>query len=144
MDGVIVDFEGTIKLLDPDIIWDEEHVNKFVELCPHIFKMLHEMPNAIKSVNQLKDSGKYEIYFLSTPMAKMPLSYMHKRMWIQEKFGEWADTRLILTHRKDLNIGDYLIDDRLTNGAESFTGELLHFGPANKFKNWSEILGYLL
>ena len=32
------------------------------------------------------------------------------------------------THRKDLLIGDYLIEDRLANGAKDFKGELINFG----------------
>ena len=51
--------------------------------------------------------------------------------------------RLILTHRKDLLIGDYLIDDRLKNGAGEFKGELIHFGTI-KFPDWKTVLEYLL
>ena len=35
---------------------------------------------------------------------------------------------MIITHRKDLLIGEYLIDDRLANGAEHFRGKLISFG----------------
>jgi 5'-nucleotidase len=49
---------------------------------------------------------------------------------------------LILTHRKDLNIGDYLVDDRLRNGAGEFQGKLIHFG-TDEFPNWEVTLKYL-
>ena len=35
---------------------------------------------------------------------------------------------MFITHRKDLLIGDYLIDDRLANGAKDFKGKLLRLG----------------
>ena len=40
-------------------------------------------------------------------------------------------------------MGDYLIDDRLKNGAGEFKGELLHFGTA-KYPDWKSVLEYLL
>ena len=36
--------------------------------------------------------------------------------------------RMVITHRKDLCMGDYLIDDRDKNGASEFKGEWIHFG----------------
>ena len=53
-----------------------------------------------------------------------------------------------MTHRKDLLRGDYLIDDRLKNGAGEFKGKLLRFGTdwetgeKNEFPTWKEILNY--
>ena len=35
---------------------------------------------------------------------------------------------MILSHHKNLNQGDYLIDDRTKNGAGKFQGEHVHFG----------------
>ena len=56
--------------------------------------------------------------------------------------GDPAYKRLILTHNKQLNIGDYLIDDRTKNGAGEFTGEHIHFG-TEKFPDWKSVLDYL-
>ena len=39
-------------------------------------------------------------------------------------------------------MGDYLIDDRLRNGAEKFNGEHIHFG-TEKFPDWNSVLKYL-
>ena len=36
--------------------------------------------------------------------------------------------KIILTHRKDLVSGDYLIDDRSKNGASEFCDEWIQFG----------------
>ena len=73
-------------------------------------------------------SALFDIYFLSSPMWHMPQSYSGKRIWVEKNLGEIAIRKLILTHRKDLNIGDYLVDDRLKNGAAEFKGEHIHFG----------------
>ena len=42
--------------------------------------------------------------------------------------------RIFLTHRKDLLMGDILIDDRTANGAGEFKGKLI------LFKNWLDAL----
>ena len=43
----------------------------------------------------------------------------------------------------NLNIGDFLIDDRTANGAGQFTGEHIHFG-TGKWKDWKSTLDYLI
>ena len=58
-------------------------------------------------------------------------------------FGNKARKRLILTHRKDLNIGDFLVDDRTKNGAGEFKGELIQFG-IDKFPDWAAVKKYLM
>ena len=45
---------------------------------------------------------------------------------------------MIITHRKDLLLGDYLIDDREANGAKHFKGELISFGWAYEKDEWNE------
>jgi len=54
-----------------------------------------------------------------------------------------AYKRLILSHNKHLNYGDYLIDDRPNNGAKDFQGEWLHFGEDGIYKTWPEVMDYL-
>ena len=79
-----------------------------------------------------------------------PSSLTDKRYWIEKYFGEMFHKRLITTHRKDMLIGDYLIDDRTKNGAGEFNGTLLKFGTnwetntANDYPNWDSILEKLL
>lgn len=141
MDGVIADFERGVKEISPSIKWEREEVDRVCESNPTVFHTLPEIEGAINAVEML--SHDYDIYFLSTPMCNVPMSYTGKRVWLKEKFGGWADKRLILTHRKDLCIGDILIDDRLTNGSEFFKGEHIHFG-TEKFPNWESVLKYLI
>lgn len=42
-----------------------------------------------------------------------------------------------------MNIGDFLIDDRICNGVENFSGYHIHFG-SEKFPNWEVTYDYLI
>ena len=49
---------------------------------------------------------------------------------------------LILSHHKNFNRGDYLIDERLKNGADKFMGEHVYFRK-EQFPNWKSVLNYV-
>ena len=149
MDGVIADFDKAIGVLLPGISMgdgeDYEKRSKMVDEAvakhPTIFEELEPIEGALEAIEILKN--KFDIYFLSTPMCKIPESYMGKRKWIQTYIGEWAEKRLILTHRKDLCIGDVLIDDRTKNGADAFKGMFILFGSPT-YLNWNLIIKQLI
>ncbi|MGV8969228.1 MAG: hypothetical protein ACOH1J_02135 [Microbacteriaceae bacterium] len=71
--------------------------------------------------------------------------------WIKDQFGESEESpvykRLILSHNKHLNQGDFLVDDRPhKNGADRFHehgGEVIHFGPEGTHATWPEVVAYL-
>ena len=138
MDGVIVDFMQSVKN-HPEF---EKYKNE-IDALPDVFLNSLPIEHAIDSVGKLLDCGKYEVYIASTAPWGNIDSLSHKRIWIEKYFGERLKKRLILTHRKDFLMGDYLIDDRLKNGAGEFKGELLHFGTA-KYPDWKSVLEYLL
>ena len=138
MDGVIVDFMESVKN-HPEF---EENSNE-IDTLPDVFLNALPMEFAIDSVNKLIDCGKYDVYIASTAPWGNIDSLTHKRIWIEKYFGEKLKKRLILTHRKDFLIGDYLIDDRTKNGAGKFKGELIHFG-TDKFLDWKSVLRYLI
>ena len=76
-------------------------------------------------------------------MWDVPLSFTGKRIWLEEHFGKVAEKRLILTHRKDLCMGDYLVDDTTRNGAGEFIGTHIHFNtPA--YPDWEAVYQYLM
>ena len=68
---------------------------------------------------------------------------MDKMIWIHDHFGDDAANRLILSQRKELSMGDYLVDDRLANGAEHFMGQHLHFGHG-EYPTWVEVEEFLM
>lgn len=145
LDGCIADFDGEIKKHYPNLemLDGEERSNKVDEICklnPNIFHDLQPLPNAIESVKKLFDH--YDVLLLSTAMWDIPESFTGKRIWVEKHFGDLIKKRLILTHRKNLNMGAYLIDDRTKNGAGEFVGVHIHFG-TKKFPNWDSVVEYL-
>ena len=138
MDNVLVDFKSGINNLS------EKDKNKYLDNydeVPGIFSLMNPMPNAIESYQKL--SKIYDTYILSTAPWNNPTAWSDKLLWVKRYLGKYAYKRLILSHNKNLNFGDYLIDDRLANGAGDFKGELIQFG-SEKFKTWEDVLDYLL
>lgn len=149
MDGVLASFENGVKAICPtafDYENYDDRADKVDEVCeanPDIFEHLEPIEGGIEAVHELLDGDSFDVYFLSTPMYNVPQSYTSKRLWLEKHFGEKAKKRLILTHRKDLNLGHYIIDDRLTfNGVDKFTGKHIHFGTST-FPNWIVVMEYL-
>ena len=80
---------------------------------------------------------------LSTPPWDNTSAWSDKHQWVKKHLGVSAHKRLILSHHKNLNRGDYLIDDRTANGAGEFQGEHIHFR-TEKVPDWKSVLEYLL
>ena len=142
MDNVLVDFRTGINKLSDEIKMKYE--GNF-DNVPGIFSLMEPMPFALESVNKL--ATEFELYVLSTAPWKNSSAWSDKVEWIQKYFGDGNDSifykRLIISHHKNLNNGDYLIDDREKNGAKEFTGELIQFG-SEKFPDWNSVTDYLL
>jgi len=145
MDGVVADFDKAVApyLEDVPLCDRNSTIDELVGTNPNIFESLEPVSGAIEAVSALLEDDSCEVYFLSTPMWGCPESWMDKRIWIERHFGDLAKKRLILTHRKDLQIGDILIDDRLKNGASEFRGKHIHFGTAD-FPDWPRVMSYLV
>lgn len=142
MDNVLVDFKTGIDKLSADI---KQEYEGNLDDVPGIFSLMEPMPNAIESVHKL--AMHFDLYVLSTAPWKNHSAWTDKVIWIQKHFGDGKDSlfykRLIISHRKDLNKGDYLIDDREKNGAKDFDGELILFG-SEKFPDWNSVTNYLI
>ena len=138
MDNVLVDFKSGINNLSER---DKNHYLDNYDEVPGIFSLMDPMPKAISSYEKL--SKTYDTYILSTAPWNNPTAWSDKLVWVKKYLGKYAYKRLILSHNKNLNFGDYLIDDRTANGAGDFKGELIQYG-SEKFKNWDEVLDYLL
>jgi 5'(3')-deoxyribonucleotidase len=148
MDGVLVkepskehEYEKRRKMTrkgrkDSDPSPDEHQIHW--SDVPEIFLDLEPMEGAIDAFNKL--SQDYELYVVSTAPWNNSSAWSDKKRWI-EKYLPIATKRLILTHHKNMIIGDYLIDDRLKNGVDNFQGKVIHFGQ-HPFENWSKVLDY--
>ena len=138
MDGVIVDFVSAFPKVSKETL--KEYVNDKDEI-PNIFSLMEPMPDAIESVKFLAEH--FDVYILSTAPWDNPSAWTDKLNWIKKHLPEIGYKRLILSHNKHLNQGDYLIDDRTANGAGEFKGEHLHFGTPG-LENWRETVFHLL
>jgi 5'-nucleotidase len=141
MDGVLADFEAGVNSYIEKNGPLPNGVN--IDEIPEIFNNLPVMNGAIDAIIKLYNSGKYDMFVATTAPWDNPEALTHKRLWIEKWFGDIFYKRLFTTHRKDLLIGDYLIDDRTVNGAGEFTGEHIHFG-TETFPNWEAVIEYLL
>ena len=150
MDGVIVDLK--------------KHIDNFFEKYPYLFSKYEHCPDhipgifrnptpyfgAVDAINKLNESGKYDMFIATSSPWGNPEAATDKRYWIETYFGNLFHKKLIITHRKDMIKGDILIDDRDKNGASEFDGEFIRFGynhitnSMNEYKDWSEVLKYLL
>jgi len=138
MDNVLVDFKSAINLHSEEVL--EEYSGRLDEI-PNIFSKMIPLKGAIKSFEKL--SKVYDVYILSTAPWNNPTAWSDKLEWTKKHLGNSAYKRLILSHNKNLNKGDYLIDDRTKNGAGEFSGELILFG-SEKFPDWDAVIEYLL
>ena len=138
MDNVLVDFPSGIEKLS------EEDKNKYegnYDEVPGIFSLMEPMPGAIEGFERIAET--YDTYILSTAPWGNRTAWSDKPDWVKKYLGDAAHKRLILSHNKNLNRGDYLIDDRTKNGAGEFQGELIHFG-TSEFPDWDSVLRRLL
>ena len=137
MDNVLVDFKSGIDRIDEAtrMAYDGR-----LDEVPGIFSLMDPMPGAIEAVHRLAE--KYDLFILSTAPWKNPSAWADKVSWVTKYLGDVLEKRLILSHRKDLLKGDYLIDDRSKHGADTFDGEWIRFGTA-PFPDWKSVLEYL-
>jgi 5'-nucleotidase len=143
MDGVLVDLEANIQEFFKFNPTQKTKYKNRPDLIPNLFLDPPPIKGAIEAVNKLNESNKFELFIATAAPWGNVESAAHKRIWIEKHFGELFKKKMFITHRKDMLMGNYLIDDRITNGAGEFVGEHLHFG-AEKFPNWNSVVEYLL
>ena len=138
MDNVLVDFPSALHHYSAEL---REKYDGHDDEIPGIFSKMKPLPGAIDAFNTLCEC--YDSYILSTSPWNNSSAWSDKLEWVKTYLGQPAYKRLILTHHKNLNRGDFLIDDRDKNGAKEFVGELILFGSA-QFPDWPTVIKYLL
>ena len=129
MDGVIANFaQGRID----QGLEENSTPDKYID-----YSKIPVMPGAKLAVESLISEG-HEVYIASTPPWRQPKAWSDKRLWIQEHFPSLAK-RVILTHHKNLLIGDVLVDDSNYRGQPEFKGKWLWFGKLHN-KDWNKTL----
>lgn len=128
LDNTLVDFSAKLDGIDPAVLTQYE--GRYDEL-PGVFALMPPVAGALKAYRELAET--FDVYILSTAPWLNPSAWQHKLEWAQLHLGIVKGTpaykRLILTHHKHLNRGDFLVDDRpWHNGADRFEGAVIHFG----------------
>ena len=112
---------------------------QFPQSQPGFFHGLLPLPGGIEVMKQLLASENYDPFILTAPSIMNPFCYTEKRTWVEEHLGMEYVYRLIISPRKDLLIGEYLVDDyNEGKGQEVFQGKIIHFG-TNSCPNWTSI-----
>ena len=137
MDNVLVDFPSAFARV-PEKTLKEYGEDK--DEIPGIFALMDPMPGAVEAFNALAEV--FDVYILSTAPWENSSAWSDKLKWVKKHLGEKAWKRLILSHHKNLNQGDFLVDDRDKNGAGEFTGTLITFVPNEP--SWPELVKELI
>ena len=125
MDNVLVDFPSGLARIPEEI--QREYEDRGMDEIPGIFALMKPMPGAVEAFEALSEA--FDVYILSTAPWENPSAWSDKLEWVKKYLGEKAWKRLILSHHKNLNRGDFLVDDRDKNGAGQFAGTLITFVP---------------
>ena len=137
MDNVLVDFQSGLDQVSEEI--KSEYAGRLDEI-PGLFAKMKPMEGAIEAVHELQKY--YDLFILSTAPWKNPSAWSDKVEWVTKYREDVFHKKMIITHRKDLCQGDYLIDDRGKNGTSEFSGEWIHFG-SEQFPDWESVLKFL-
>ena len=136
MDNVLVDFESGLAQVSEEV---KQEYEGCLDEIPGLFGLMKPMPGAIDAMHELQKH--FDLFILSTAPWKNPSAWSDKVSWVTKYLDDVFHKRMVITHRKDLCQGDYLIDDRGKNGASEFSGEWIEFG-SKKFPDWNSVLEY--
>ena len=137
MDNVLVDFMSGVDRLSAEV---RREFEGRLDDAPGIFALMDPMPGAAEAYRTL--AQLFDTYILSTSPWENPSAWSDKLCWVKAYLGEPARKRLILTHHKNLNVGDFIIDDRTKHGVDKFGGEHIHFG-CPPYPDWSTVMAYM-
>ena len=138
MDNTLVNVDSAIHQLSD---YQKEKYSGRLDEMPGIFAIMNPIDEMVELFNTMSEDERFDCYVLSTSPWENPTAASDKIEWIKNYLPK-AYKRVILSHNKHLNVGDYLIDDRTANGAGEFGGELIQYG-TDKFPNAESIKNYL-
>lgn len=137
MDNVLVNFQSGLDKISNELRM--KYINDPDEI-PGVFSLMDPIEDAISYYQFL--AKHFDTYILSTSPWENPTALNDKLDWVKKYLGKVAYKRLILSHHKHLNKGDYLIDDRPNhNGVDRFEGKLIHF-TSDLYPNWKTVIDY--
>lgn len=98
------------------------------------------VPEAMNAISELQKY--FDLYFLIMVSWDNPSVLSDQVKWITHNFGDIFKNQIVITCRKDLCKGDYLIDSSENSGASEFEGEWVRFGSEN-YPDWRSVILYL-
>lgn len=128
IDGVLADFEGSIKevIQDPPEMWEIG-----------FFRNLKIMPGAKEGVAALLANPKYKVYIGTKHFSGTDYCASEKMGWVREHFPQLIKRVMMICDKTKLK-GDYLIDD--DRRWQDFDGEFIHFDKYNPETEWERIV----
>lgn len=100
------------------------------------FESLLPIEGSLDFWNKWKD--KCDLWFLTRPSIPNRQCYTEKANWVYKYLGEDGVSKLILCPKKNLVIGDILVDDGNKDGQPEFDGMWWQFG-SEKYPDWKSI-----
>lgn len=102
--------------------------------------MIHHTSGIAKVVSEL--SWNYDVQIVIGVPYNKPEEFSSLSRWSEDNLGVPVWNRITSSNRKDLLLGDYLIDAHPeSNFGDNFMGTLLHFG-TDAFRTWEDVLEY--
>ena len=132
MDDVLCNYQKAHKAA-----LEKNSLTKYPQSQKGFFENLEPNAGALEAVTFLREH--FDVYILTAPSTRNPLSYTEKRLWVEKYFAYEFTKKLILCSNKGLLKGDLLIDDHVSGkGQEAFEGRLIHFG-SEDFPDWKTV-----
>jgi len=131
MDHTFCDFNGSLDYWYQRALTETER--KYPWSMKGYFESLLPMKGALEFWKKWEKDA--DLWFLTRPSIKNRLCYTEKAEWVYKYLGELGVEKLILSPRKELLIGDVLIDDDHKAGQPLFNGEWWKFG-SDDCKDW--------
>ena len=138
LDNTLVDFMSGVKKCSPKDVEEYGRTDDLDDI-PDVFSKMEPIEGAIEAFHFLAEH--FDTYILSTAPWDNPTAWYDKLEWVKRYLGKAAYKRLILSHHKDLNRGDYIIDDSTNNGVAEFQGKHIQFG-SPEFPDWKSVIEY--
>jgi 5'(3')-deoxyribonucleotidase len=134
MDGVLADFEGSLREVvhDPPEMFQKD-----------FFLNLQVKPGAKEFVEWAMAQPSLEVYIASKPLTwKVFYSATEKMEWVNKNLPS-LNGRVNLVCNKGLLLGDILVDDDDEAWKGKFMGEFFHFDKANPAESFKKLKEHL-
>lgn len=106
------------------------------------FRNLEPIRFAVEAFIILANDPRFYVGIATAPSEQNPLSYMEKRIWVEQNLGVRFVSHLYIVPEKHRLIGDVLIDDVVTGRRKQdrFNGKVYQVSPNTPRIEWTYLL----